>query len=243
MFILFLKINNINRIIVIFIMDEYFKNVSIPDNITHIKIDVGLGMYNINSTNWLCNESDLFVFMFDPNIDSISSSVSSMKNRFNISDNNYYIFPIALSNVDEPTTMNFYSMEIDGGTSSLYRPVDINLGPIKKIYSVPVFSLKNFFDHFPWNRFEYIEYIKIDAQGADLDIIKSAGSYLKERVVYITAEPEDSQYENCSNNNEDNMEEYLITQNFVKIQHPNTKDPTFINKKFYDLTPYIYQIG
>lgn len=39
-------------------MCSYFDNVSIPDSVTHIKIDVGLGMYNINSTNWLCNESE-----------------------------------------------------------------------------------------------------------------------------------------------------------------------------------------
>ena len=130
-------------------MDTYFKNVSIPNNITHVKIDVGLGMYNINSTNWLCNESDLFVFMFDPNSDSISSSVSSMRDRFHISDNHYTVFPIALSNVDEPTTMDFYSMEKDGGTSSLFQPIDKNLGPVKQISSVPVYSLKHFFDHFP----------------------------------------------------------------------------------------------
>lgn len=39
------------------------------------------------------------------------------------------------------------------------------------------------------------------------------------------------------------MEQYLITQDFVRIQHPNTKDPTFVNKKFSHLAPYIYQIG
>jgi hypothetical protein len=150
--------------------------------------------------------------------------------------------PIALSNVDEPTTMDFYSMQEDAGTSSLFQPIDKNLGPVKQISSVPVFSLKHFFDHFPWNRFKYIEYIKIDAQGADFDIIKSAGSYLKERVAYITAEPEDSQYENCSNNTAYNIEQYLITQNFIRIQHPNTKNPTFVNKKFSYLRPYIYQI-
>jgi FkbM family methyltransferase len=223
-------------------METYFNDLTIPDNITHVKIDVGLGMYNINSTNWLCNEPNLFVFMFDPNNDSISSSVSSMKNRFNIPDDRYKVFPIALSNVDEPKNMDFYSMELDGGTSSLYKPIDQNLGHVKQMSCVSVFSLKHFFDLFPWERFEYIEYIKIDAQGADLDIIKSAGSYLKDRVVYITAEPEDLQYENCSSNTAYNMEQYLITQDFIKILHPNTRDPTFLNKKFSHLKPYIYQV-
>ena len=45
---------------------------------------------------------------------------------------------------------------------------------------VPVYSLKHFFDLFPWDRFEFIDYIKIDAQGADFDIIKGAGDYLNE---------------------------------------------------------------
>jgi hypothetical protein len=76
-------------------MNSYFEKISIPDTVTHIKIDVGLGMYNINSANWLCNESNLFVFMFDPNADSIASSVSSMQNMFNISDDCYTILPIA----------------------------------------------------------------------------------------------------------------------------------------------------
>jgi hypothetical protein len=147
---------------------------------------------------------------------------------------------VALSNVEKPTNMIFYTMSNDIGTSSLYEPVDFSLGPVKSNIIVPVYSLKHFFDVFPWNRFEYIEYIKIDAQGADFDIIKGAGDYLKERVVFITAEPESAQYNGCSHNTAENMNDYLRSQGFVRIVHPNTSDPTFLNIKYSHLYDKIY---
>ena len=36
------------------------------------------------------------------------------------------------------------------------------------------------------------------------------------------------------------MEKYLITQNFIRINHPKTEDPTFINIKFKHLYNQIY---
>jgi len=204
-------------------------------------------MNNIHSQDWLKYEKDLFVFMFEPNIDSKNSSFENMHKIKNIIDSNsnaFAIIPVALSNVEKESSMEFYSMLNDGGTSSLYKPTNLNrLGPVKSKNLVPVFSLKHFFDIFPWNRFEYIEYIKIDAQGADFDIIQSAGDYLSEKVVFITAEPESNDYEKCNHNTCKNMETYLINKNFVRINHPNTEDPTFINKKFMNLYDniYIYQ--
>lgn len=228
-------------------MERYIDFSIIPEYITHIKIDIGLGMNNIHSKDWLKYEKNLFIFMFEPNIDSKNSSLYNTNLIIdNIKNNNnaFTILPIALSNVENEEIMEFYSMLNDGGTSSLYKPVNLNrLGPIKNKNFVSVFSLKHFFDLFPWDRFEYIEYIKIDAQGSDFDIIQSAGDYLRDRVVFITAEPESTDYEKCKHNTYENMESYLITKNFIRINHPNTEDPTFINKKFMHLYDkiYIYQ--
>lgn len=219
----------------------------IPKNITHIKLDIGLGMHNIHSKDWLKYEKNLFVFMFEPNIDSKNSCLEHMhkiQNIINDNKNGFVIIPIALSNVEQESFMEFYSMLNDGGTSSLYKPINLNrLGPIKSKNTVSVFSLKHFLEIFPWDRFDYIEYIKIDAQGADFDIIQSAGDYLSEKVVFVTAEPESNDYENCYHNTSENMEKYLISKNFIRINHPNTEDPTFINKKFMNLYNdiYIYQ--
>jgi len=232
-------------------MDEYFKILKINENITNVKLDIGLSYSAPISQSWLENEDNLLVIGFEPNPNSVFNILSKniikrvpnhgkpIQNEY--INNRFFIFPIALSsNIDNPCQMIFYETQNDIGCSSLYKPIDNNLGTFKTQHLVPVYSLKHFFDLFPFDRFEYIDYIKIDAQGSDFDIIKGAGNYLKERVVYITAEPENRQYDGCLHNTCENMEKYLITQDFIRINHPNTSDPTFINKNFLYLKDKIY---
>ena len=231
-------------------LKKHFELLNNTPNVSNIKIDIGLSYSAPQSNDWLKKEPNLFVFGFEPNQESVINILQKniekkchfhgdpLRNEF--IHTRFELIPVALSNVPEPTTMEFYSMLKDTGTSSLYKPIDCNLGPIKNKTMVDVYSLKHFFDAFPWDRFEYIDYIKIDAQGSDFDIIKSAGKYLEDRVVFITAEPEHAQYEKCEHNTTENMVEYLKTHNFERIFHSNTRDPTFINKKFYHLKDSIY---
>lgn len=232
-------------------MEKYLSQI--PEDIKRIKIDVGLSYGAPHSQNWLAHEDDLFVFGFEPNpecIDILENEEQMIKmcahhGQYispNLLRKNFRLIPCALGNVAEPTTMDFYQMLNDCGTSSLYQPIDNMLGAVKTVSKVPVHSLKEFFDVFDWQRFPIIEYIKIDAQGADYDIIVGAGDYLQERVVYITAEAESQQYVNVSHNTYENMKEYLESRGFISIEHPNTKDPTFINSKFLHLKNiYIFQ--
>jgi FkbM family methyltransferase len=213
-------------------MEKYVNFDKIPENIKRIKLDIGLSHSAPYTVKWLEKENDLYVFGFEPNPYSVYSVTQIFNNR---QDNNrFQLIPIALNNVEKETISDFYCMKNDWGTSSLNKPIDNGLGEIKEIIKVPIFPLKAFFDLFDWNRFPIIEYIKIDAQGSDFDIIKSAGDYIK-RVVYITAEPEMNQYENCKHNNEHEMKNYLESMNFIMVTHPNTVDPTFLNKNYYHL--------
>jgi hypothetical protein len=136
--------------------------------------------------------------------------------------------------------MKFYVSNNDCGTSSLYPNDERYLGKIKEVIDVPVYSLKMFFDGFPWDRFEYIDYIKIDAQGSDLNILKSAGSYLSDRVVYVTAEADGHQYIGAEECSVSNIISYMESQGFMRIRHPNTSDPTFVNKKYIEESKKIY---
>lgn len=234
---------------------EFYEDSQIPDHIKSIKIDIGLSYNCPHSQLWLENDPHLYVFGFEPNPDCIESIKSGNIQKRNAChgepikqeylETRFGLIPVALGNVDSPKEMVFYQMSRDCGTSSLYYPNESELGNIKTITKVPVYSLKHFFDAFNWSRFEYIEYIKIDAQGADYDILLGAGDYLKDRVVYITAEPEHSTYSGCSQNNVENMTSYLESQGFQRITHPNTHDPTFINTKFMHLKDSIYicQLG
>lgn len=231
-----------------------FENLAIPDHITSLKIDIGLS-YNVpQSQIWLENDPNVFVFGFEPNSDSVSiiqagnivkkDACHGTPIKDEYLHTRFLLFPIALANVSEPTEMDFYQMANDGGTSSLYRPTDSSIGPVKATTQVPVYALKHFFDALTeqnvWQRFPYIDYIKIDAQGADYQILLSAGDYLKEHVVYVTAEPEYMSYADCGENNTENITRYLESQGFERIRHPNTSDPTFLNKKFAHLKDAIF---
>jgi len=227
-------------------------NYSIPDSCTHVKLDIGLSYNAPQSQSWLSHEdSGLMVFGFEPNPESVAC-ITNRNNRKQhdchgdcleykyIEEGRFAIQPCALSCVDDPTTMKFYVSQNDCGTSSLYPNNETHLGKIKSVIDVPVYSLKMFFDGFPWDKFEYIDYLKIDAQGSDLNILKSAGSYLSERVVYVTAEGDGNQYIGAGECSNINIISYMETQGFMHIRHPNTTDPTFVNKKYIEESKRIY---
>ena len=224
-------------------------NYTAPAKCSHVKLDIGLSYNAPYSQRWLSREDDtLMVFGFEPNPESISHIKSKNNYLRNsnclqtkyIDEGRFVIQQCALSNVTEPTTMKFYVSQDDCGTSSLYPNDETRLGKIKSVIDVPVYSLKMFFDGFPWDRFGYIDYIKIDAQGSDLNILKSAGSYLQERVVFVTAEGDGYQYIGANECDEHNITEYMKSQNFIRINHANTHDPTFINKRYIDKVNSIY---
>jgi FkbM family methyltransferase len=229
-------------------------NYTIPLNCSHIKIDVGLSYGANQSSNWLDNEADVMVFGFEPNPEAYEcllkgnielrhpshASAGTPLNKKHIDSGRMCIFNVALSNCNEVKYMDFFINSKDCGTSSLYSHDQNYLGPIKKVIKVPVYSLKIFFDNFDWERFSYIDYIKIDAQGSDLDILKGAENYLSDKVVYVTAEPDGNQYIGADHCNVENISKYMDSINFMKINHPNTIDPTFINKKFLHLKDKIY---
>jgi hypothetical protein len=246
---------DINIYIMIYdiIIEKYVKFFRIPEHITKIKIDIGLSYNAPQSQKWFEYDGDsLYVFGFEPNSECLESLNNKniqkkhpshgkpIENKYLTS--NICIIPVALNNVTEESEGTFYQMGNDCGTSSLNYPDQKQLGNIKSITNVPIFSLKHFFDIFPWERFSYIEYMKIDAQGSDYDILQSADDYI-ERIIYITAEPECNQYADCSKNNTENIRKYLETKGFSKIMHPNTCDPTFLNTKFQHLANdiFIYQ--
>jgi len=231
-----------------------FSSLQIPEHCTNVKIDIGLSYGANQSSNWLDNEPNLMVFGFEPNPEAYEcimrgniqlrhpahASAGEPLKKKHLDDGRMHIFNIALSNVETISEMDFYINSKDCGTSSLFSHDQQYLGPIEKVIKVPVYSLKMFFDSFPWDRFLYIDYIKIDAQGSDLNILKSASKYLSEKVVYVTAEPDGNQYIGANECNTENITQYMESINFKKINHPHTHDPTFINNKFLHLYNKIY---
>lgn len=234
-------------------MEKFFtmKNnkIHIPDNIKRVKLDIGLSINAPHSAVWLDKEpNDLLVFGFEPNPDSILQ-IKGIKpyvtlHKYHLKDhslvgNKLLIAECALGLETKDTSL--YVTGVDAGCSSTFalNPAFMKMRPLEKTITVQQYRLDEFFKLFPFDQIPYIEYIKIDAQGADLDIIKSGGDYIKEHVVYVTLEAEDGQYLGTKNNFS-LMKSYMESIGFQCVKHYNTKDPTFINTKFIHLKDDIW---
>jgi FkbM family methyltransferase len=234
------------------------KKIIFNDNVKRIKIDVGLSFDAPHSQNWIdhdiINENNTVVFGFEANVNWINYIKSPIKNN-NFSDyhtstiplkyehlyNKFYLVPVALGNVDTPKYMDFYTPAVSEGCCSLLPPKpNSKIGNIVNTYKVPVFNLSDFFDLIPFDKIEYIDYLKVDVQGYDINVLKGAGNYLSEKVIYVTAEPEVNQYLNSEDNSTSNIIDYMSSIGFVYINHPHTADPTFVNSKLMDKKDGIY---
>jgi len=217
------------------VLEKYLVNekINIPSKYTRVKIDVGTSINAPNSEYWLDDENDLCVFGFEPNPFNVEYLKTFPKKIWPVHlnpsriDNDFYLLETALSD-KEPQHLNFYCTDDDSGTSSLYKP---NYFGIKEEVKVPSIRLKDFFDVFPWDQIPYVEHLKIDAQNSDFDIVRSAGEYLKNNVMFLSVEvTTNNQYENTLSSSE--MKEYIESQGFVCFNWKSNGN--FYNKKFED---------
>lgn len=223
------------------------KLIDIPDYISRIKIDVGLSYNAPVSQKLLEHDKDVFVFGFEPNPESVKcihekncdfGSPIRLDKKY-IEEKRIQILQFALDDVNDIIYKNFFIADNDPGCSSLHESIS-PLIITNKTIKVPTISLNYFFEKFNWVRFPYIEWLKIDAQGSDLNIIKSAKKYLN-NIVYITAEANHNQYKNCEHCNEKEIDSYMHQHNFSRIYYNSSVcDPTYINNRFIQLKNSIY---
>ena len=194
----------------------------------------------------MSEEENLIVFSFEPNPESVKAILDGTGKRnpghgdcldpIFINDK-VFIIPCALG--QEEKIVQLYSTSKDCGCSSLFQPVTFQ---VDKVIDTHCFTLKSFFDLFPFDKFPLIEYIKVDAQGSDLDIIKSGGDYIQKHVAIITIEAENNQYRGTTNSLRD-IVKYMNSQGFSLIKNSDkSKDPTFVNEKFKHMDIYYKQI-
>jgi FkbM family methyltransferase len=212
--------------------------IDIPISIKHIKLDIGLSYSAPMSHEWLTKEDDLLVFGFEPNPAAVHSILQGAVKQHEshgtpldtqFIGKRFFLIPCALGLLHN-TIVKFFVTAGDCGCSSIYKPRDF---PIERIIEVPIFTLADFFDLFPFDTHPVIDYIKIDAQGADLDIVKSAGKYLAERVIYITIEAENDQYEGTVNTPQA-VNDYMISLGFISHRTAATEDLTYFNLRYTD---------
>jgi len=224
-------------------LDENRKFI-IPSHIKNIRLDIGLSYCAPNSTIWLKENPDTFVIGVEANKYSCNRIISNgfiahqRALSFPFPHSNFILLNVALDDVSEKTTKPFYHMNGDVGVSSLLKPTESLGYSVAELSDVDVVSLSYILEKIDWNRFEYIELVKIDTQGKDLDIIKSSGKYL-DKIVYLNCEINTfNHYE--GNPKPDEYNNYLFDNGFEAVLdncfvNDEVVDRTYINKKYMHL--------
>jgi len=223
--------------------------IKLPNNCTSVRIDVGLSVNAPQSQVWLSRDEKLHVFGFEP--------VSANRNKIRKGDSPWpvnlnpdyigkriHIVPCALLEKPNPNGMSIYVTKKDPGCSSVLKPNTFEVDYIEK---VDVECLETFLDLFPFDLVPYIDHLKIDVQGADIQVLEGAGNYL-ESFMAITAEVDTNEYENTRNSLKA-IENLLSPFGFKLVKRSFTgrimrrlkgininvecDDPTFINVPLY----------
>ena len=221
--------------------------ISIPESAKFLRFDIGMSHNAPHTAKWLEDRNDLFVIGVEANKFNVYSLLKKgvwykSSSRKKIQHDNLEILYCAIDNVESPMFSKFYNVGRDPGTSSLLRPTDNLLKKYKykvsSISYVPTIPLHLIFNEISINQFEQIELLKIDTQGKDLEVLKSAGEYLK-LINYVQVEVSTfGQYDNASNPEE--IYRYLNQMGFyedkiietyenqpVDVLFKNTRYPEF----------------
>jgi FkbM family methyltransferase len=160
------------------------------------------------------------VYTFEPKKDLFEDLVNKTKHL-----TNYTVIPKAVSLVDGTTQFNicksggassilpFRSEEELIKTWSIYR-TDIHYSGIS--YEVETTRLDTFIESNNLNN-TIIDFIHIDAQGVDLDVLKSLGKYITNvmaGVVETVKDRDKSIYIDQNNNTLDSVQEFLLLNGF-----------------------------
>lgn len=215
--------------------------IKIPEWCEKIRIDVGLSHNAPNSQNWLESIDNLLVIGIEPNKSSIKVILGESNPPYvskYVMDKKYinekfFIVPIALSDYNGKTIFydvkNILNENLEGydmGSSSMNKPTYFEYNET----IVDVFRLDEMFKLFDWSVIDFIEHLKIDAQGEDFKIIKGIGEYL-DRIAFITFETTTyNQYHNTINEFSDISK--LLTDHGFYQYTPLGADTTFFNKKY-----------
>jgi len=220
--------------------------IQIPPWVKRVKIDVGLSDGAPQEATWLEHEKDLLVFGFEPNHHN-TAAIKARDSDWSVTINpkkighSFYLIECALSNVAQMELTPFYYTSNDPGCSSLLEP---NEFPVGEVVNVQTWSLNHFLRHFPFHQIPYIDFIKTDCQGADIQVIEGCSEYL-DKVAIFTCEADDTRYKG-SNNTLSAIKALFIKygffqyQNYMKtlskiwrprLKYIHTEDPTFINTR------------
>lgn len=240
----------------------------LPDSVNYIRIDVGLSSHASHSA-WfldlykdrgsigiepdprcceeLVNGSDVY-----PEVKRLVINKQIIRHRdADVSnlDSRFVLVNCAISDVSVPTQVPFYltDAQLAGsnnqyrvfGTSSVHMPTSLHPSGGYTIQNVSAIPLREIISAIP-GRFTFIEEIKVDTEGHDYQVLKSAGELIK-RAVYVTVESggiasthHHGVVVDSSNSTRSIIQNYMTSMGF-RVDFEDATDQRYVNLKLKHL--------
>jgi hypothetical protein len=157
-----------------------------------------------------------------------------------------------------PEGLDIFVTKNDPGCSSLLRPKTIEVDYTERI---EVSTLNEFLGYFPFNVVPYISHLKIDVQGADIQVLEGGINFL-DRIMSITLEVDTIEYEETRNSTRALikmlkpygfvlLKNSLIAKLILRLRgiriNVEADDPTFLNLRLFKIEKpnnfWVYQRG
>ncbi len=181
--------------------------IKIPDKIKYLRIDIGLSDDAAHSVEALLDNEDRMIIGIEPHPKNIEGLKKGMPKHYSISlDNKYVRKGYNLKLIDDlldkfiiiqgaaGSSKNiqerkFFSAYPDRGNSSFYetQSPEVSGNTSDEHFIVKEFSLNYLLSQIDFGRIDFIESIKIDTEGHDLEVIKGASRFM-DRILYFRIE-------------------------------------------------------
>ena len=232
--------------------DDCSLSFSIPKHVERLMVDVGLSENAPNSADWLSQGGDIFVIGIEANkfnVDKLlkngpwrRTSTSQIVRPKSL--DNFQIVYCAIDDVTSPTYSKFYHVLGDPGTSSMYEPQEKFLKnhhySVFEHSDVPTVALSTIFRKLGLTEGCVIDTLKVDTQGKDLAVLKSAGKYLESVRRLIVEIDTYGQYKGAPSRME--IVQFIENCQFVQSEvledvDGAACDVVFVNKRFLKTSP------
>jgi FkbM family methyltransferase len=237
--------------------------IVLPEYCRSVRLDVGLSVNAPQSSVWISRDPTLHVFGFEPVSENrktifrgdapwpVNLDPELIGKRINI-------IPCALMEKSRKDGLDIYVTKKDPGCSSLLKPKSFEIDYTER---VEVATLNDFLKYFPFDVVTYISHLKIDVQGADIQVLEGSLRFL-DRIMSITSEVDTIEYEKTRNSTRA-LTKMLKPYGFVLLKKHflaklilrlrgiqisvQADDPTFLNLRLFKTEKpnnfWVYQRG
>jgi FkbM family methyltransferase len=180
---------------------------SVPNDVKFIRIDVGLSNDASHTVDCLLNNNDRMVVGIEPHPENIKGLYFGVPKFYSVSlrdcfirkgyifkeipdlQKKFVVIKGAAGSSESIVKRNFFSAYPDKGNSSFYNIQSIKTtgNIVDREFEVTEFPLSLLFKEIKKAGFNFVESLKIDTEGNELEVLKGASDHLR-RVLYCRVE-------------------------------------------------------